>query len=250
MSVINRYRCLDGEVPEELRLYWENLRIPSNELDFYKDIGVINRISILIFKEAFLECAHSDTRVKAQFQRAVVQIETKDAQVMEVGLHLFPIMRIKRDDLPLIEFYIKETDEKIDEDFEKIEKPSFELPYSMNRKLVKFLNEGLEYGDFTSLQFLNILNDVKQDATIDIYKKELFVEQNLNSGDSIALFKKSPSDKEPVQVAIYLGKGFYLFYGDLVCLRVASLEAMKTYYRASVVVKIFINKPPTDWELV
>lgn len=224
--VVQKYNIFSDSlaVPLNCLAYWRNEKLVPNELDMYEGIPKITSIRIRIFQNRFLNCEDYDNSgVKYQAQMAAVIITTATQQ-LKIGLHLFPIMRFKRTDLPSeITLYIKDKEKN---------KTPVKLPANMALNLLNYLNGGKPGLNFTCMQFVDYLNgfayDPNDPACLDKYILCPPSETTqLSPGDTVVFINEN---HRAVHLAIYLTNRLFLWHCGPTCLRISSFDDIMTCY--------------------
>lgn len=215
------------EVPVNIYPYWECEKSVPGDLDFYKGM-TITGVCIRIFRDRFLDCENPSNNVKYQVQQSCVILQASEYNKryqFKVGLHLFPVLRFKKTQMPEeMKLYLKDNNGN---------KITIDLPPNMMTNLLRYLNDGRPNHDFTCMQFADFLKGVYEDSpdTLDLEKYTLSpcFREKLLPGD-LVIFKDE--DYNPLHAAIYLRDNLYLWHCSSICLRVSTYEDILTCYSA------------------
>lgn len=220
-------RHKDARLPDVFLTYWEGDKLVPEDLAFYAK-ATISAVCIKVFQSQFLELTSAATGVLYKAQTAYVHLKCVDQEgesQIKVGLHLFPIMRFKKEFLPSkIDFYIKD---------ENKHKHSVELPTKMAQNLLCYLNQGKPNLQFTCAQFADFLNGIYTGQLEEEWSSKYVLvpfDRNLLKTGDVVLFN-GENDK-PLHVAIYLRDNLYLWHSGGVCLMVSTYENIILCYSA------------------
>lgn len=221
-------------IPAELGPYWTDKLVLSEGTDFYKR-GKIIQVSLKVFQDRHLELTYPHGEMTYTTHVSYVKIITACGRQFKVGLHLFPLLKFGRKELPSqMVIYAKNADE---------EKVALELPASVTVKFLQYLNQGRPNLRFTCAQFADFINGVYNEKNnAFLYKYDLVAcdPDNLSPGDTV-LFKDEKN--EPIHVAIYLGRDIFLWHSSNRCLRVSSFLQIMTCYSARAMFRAVLKTP-------
>lgn len=212
------YNTKSNFVPSEIRSYYLNHELTPADKYFYGP-SPIKSVAIRIFSDKPL--AHAGVDKSYPIRRSSV-ILTTDTQVTKIGLHLFPVMRVKRP-LPLVELHIKDKDGKI---------TPLHLPEIQRRQLTEYLENGKPHLNFTGSEFLCFLFDLPETLGSYNFTTLPFNLDEIVPGDAVVLYGH---DNDYIHEALYLGMNLYLWHCDSSCVGISTYEEMvATYGVASV----------------
>lgn len=211
------YNTTSSFVPDHIRPYYCNEKLVPEDKDFYGTLSPIKKAAIRIFTDRSVKrrgdiCSHYTVR------RSVV-ILTTDTEVVKIGLHLFPAMRIKRP-LPLVEVHLKNKQGR---------KIALDLPEVILRQLTNYLVEGKPHSEFRCVEFLTYLFDYPEIYESYNFRSVPFNPSEIVPGDGIVLFG---SQDQFLHQAMYLGKDLYLWHCGPTCICISSYREMMHAYHA------------------
>lgn len=215
----------DCGVDLNLAGYWNGLPVPA-ELDFYEDIAQITDVEIEINQKIQLCCTANETGAKFQVTNTAVILKTAN-EILKIGLHLFPIMRVKRP-LPDARIYLLDGHG---------ERKSLPFAQDILKRLSKYLEAGKPDPNFCCYDFVDHLNGLPHDSPIT-YKFSPFDPNEIRPGESIVLHD---ANQTVVHAAFYIGEGLYLWHQGNTCLRISTLQEMENAYSSKGVKKALLN---------
>jgi hypothetical protein len=197
--------------------YWHGLPVPD-ETDFYEGIAPITDVEIEIKPDLKHRLTAKDAGTTFHVTNAAVIFKTSN-EILKIGLHLFPIMRVKRQ-LPVVRLYLVDS---------LGERKLVPLAQSILQKLSQYLNEGKPYPNFVCYDFINYLNGFSLQQK-NIYRTFSIDPQELKSGDSVVVMD---ANQKAVHAALYIDEGLYLWHAGNQSLKVSTLLDMQNCYKST-----------------
>jgi hypothetical protein len=217
-NVVHR---VPNDIPVRISVYWfNNILVPSST-NFYD--FEISKVSINIFthKHAIVD-VNSHPLVFSLLNEAHVKLKGA-GKTLRMGLHLFPIQRLKSKSI------VKFTIKIIDKEGKKF---PVNLPGRMNMNILALLNEGRPHRIFTCIQFIEFINDVYVHDQVPNWNRYIikqWLPDQIKEGDAVLL---NNAQRRPTHTALYIGRNLYLWLRGTQCFHVSTLESMLATYKS------------------
>lgn len=192
---------------------------PSVNFDCYDGITKITKLKIKIIKDKTKTFVGPENFIYHTILSSVAI--TTDNKKLNIVLHLFPILRIKKE-LPLLSITIEEGGNKF----------PVSLPEPVKRKITEYLQNGKSDKNFTGFQFVDFVNNVHSPqlslVQVEKYQVQEWNGSEIRPGDAVILGRGGWQDHS----ALYLGRGCYLWHCGKRCLTVSTLDQMCQIYQS------------------
>lgn len=206
----------DSRLDGYLLPYYTNKLFMPAEVDLYRGIAPITDLEIEIDSTNIVDCRGPDSGTEFKVFQAAVVFTTAN-EIVKVGLHLFPAMRLKRR-LPDARLSVVDDSGK---------KKSLVIAQPILKNLAKYFDEGKPNLEFFCFQFVNYLYGIPLKPTEPPFNPSPFDPAEITPGDAILLSKHEKN----VHMAMYIGEGLYIWHAGPCCIRISNLDGMKDCYQ-------------------